>query len=612
MEAIWLPGTATIVVASALFYFLANQLRERDKKAFGIILFLTGIVVAIFSLLGVTTILTKLQFLPAIFRQTSFTTMGGNLPAAIFLAVIIPIGLGIILEAKDSMQKTFYTVALAIATLGLFANIYNLLPGKPTSPRFASFSDSWSIAVDSLKASPLLGVGPGNYLTAFNIYRPISYNQTDLWLVKFTQGRDFFLTNLTEVGLLGIAGFTMLIYLLYKNLQKDYKERKLMGWGLAGTYETVSLTLVLAAYTFFSTNVALILLLFALLALVAKGNKVNVNLSAAQSALGSPQKEAVATRIPAILVALPIVALIIAYAYFGSKIALAEYTFGQSLVALSNNDGAKTYDTMLRAINANPRVDRYRASFSQVNFALANSIAQQAQPATEGGETKEATLTEEQRATISQLIQQSIAEAKATVALNLPRSGNWKLLADTYRAIIPFAQGADQFAVQSYAQAVALDPINPNLRLDLGGVYYQLQQYAPAIEQFKLAVVAKPDLANSHYNLAMAYKANKQFAEALEQMTITLSLVDRDSPDYELAKKEVENLESQVPKTTPQTEGEEGTGDLKNPPQAQEPVLEPPLDLPEEAAPPEGPEIPVESPSPEASPEVSPTPTPLP
>ena len=229
MEGLWLPGTTTIIVASALFYFLANQLKEKDKKVIGLLLFATGVLVAFSSLLGVTGILAKIPSLPVIFQQSSFTTVGGNLPAAIFLAVVIPVGLGLIMEAKDAMQKTFYTLALAIATLGLFANIYNLLPGKPTSPRFVSFADSWSIAVDTLKSSPFLGAGPGNYITAFNIYRPISFNQTDLWQVKFTQGRDFFLTNLTETGLFGLLGFAVLFYMIYKVLQKDFKERKLMA-----------------------------------------------------------------------------------------------------------------------------------------------------------------------------------------------------------------------------------------------------------------------------------------------------------------------------------------------------------------------------------------------
>ncbi len=102
------------------------------------------------------------------------------------------------------------------------------------------------------------------------------------------------------------------------------------------------------------------------------------------------------------------------------------------------------------------------------------------------------------------------------LALNPPRSGNWELLADTYRAIIPLAEGSDQFAIQSYNQAIALDPINPNLRIKLGGVFFALGDYDSAIEAFRTAVLAKPDLANSHFNLAVAYREVGEIDKAVE------------------------------------------------------------------------------------------------
>ena len=366
----------------------------------------------------------------------------------------------------------------------------------------------------------------------------------------------------------------------------------------------VSLILILVAFAFFAATPSLILLLFILLVLNARTNNVKVNLSTTQE--GSTTKAQAATRIPAILVAIPVLALVIAYAYFGTRMVSAEYSFGKSLTALAANDGGGSYDQMVKAINTNPRVDRYHASFSQLNFALANSVAQAAQPieAAEGEEAAAPEITEEQRNTIAQLVQQSIEEAKATVALNLPRSGNWKLLADTYRAIIPFAEGADQFAIDSYNQAIALDPVNPNLRLDLGGVFYSLGNYEAAIEAFRLAVIAKPDLANAHYNLAVAYRENGDYALAAEQMAITLSLIDRNSQDFEVARQVLEEIEAKLPAEGEDTVQAPGVGapegELVPPPTPEPPVVEPPLDLPDDAAPPEPPEEAL-TPEPEAT-----------
>lgn len=582
MEALFLPGTATIFAVSALFYFLVNQLRDKEKDVLTMFLYASGIVTALVSIVAVTGITSKLP-LPdtyAFIKNVAFTTLGGNLPAAIFLGAIIPLGLHHILNEKESVMRAFWTVSLSVISLGLLANVYNLVPGKETSPQFVSPMLSWSIAVDAMKVSPLIGVGPANYLTAFNIYRPLEYNNTDLWAVRFTQARNLYLSVLTEAGIIGLAGFIIVAIVLYRNLQTDMKERKLVGWSTTSNMKLVSLAVIMVAFLFFASTPELIMLFFILLSLNTSTSKVVLNLSVTQDI--TSKNASIAARIPAILVAVPVAALIIVYAFFGAKWVSAEYTFGKSLFSLTQNDGTKTYDLMLSAINQNPSVDRYHASFSQVNFALANSISQKPE-----GED----LTEEERATVTQLIQQSIEEAKATVALNPTRSSNWKLLADTYRAIIPFAEGADQFAIESYSQAIALDPTNPNLRLDLGGVYYSLKMYPEAVEAFRLAVVSKPDLANAHYNLAVALREGGNFQAAAEQMSLVLSLVERDSSDYEIAKKELEAIEAKIPAKEATEDGTTQQGqELTPPPSAQEPAIEPPIELPEEAAPPAAPE----------------------
>ena len=223
MEAIFLPGTATIIVAAALFFFLANELREKHKDVLAMFTYIAGIVISLASIAAVIGLIERIPVFPQFVRTIAFTPVGGNLPAAVFLAVIIPLGLGYVLTEKDTMKKAFWTVSLALITLGLLANIYNMLPGKPTSPKFAPFNVSWGIAVDTLKASPILGAGPANYLTAFNLYRPLSYNQSDLWAIKFTQARDVYLTTLTEVGFLGIAAFILLIVAVYRVAKSEIK-----------------------------------------------------------------------------------------------------------------------------------------------------------------------------------------------------------------------------------------------------------------------------------------------------------------------------------------------------------------------------------------------------
>jgi len=589
MEAFFLPGTATVVVLSMIYYFLVNQIKESDKKLLLVAVFLSGIFVALSSFVGVSQIFSKISQAPAFLKDPGFTSLGGNLPAALFLAAIIPLGINFTITQKDAAKKAFYAISLGIVSFGLILNIYNMLPGKPYSPRFISMSTSWSIAIDSLKESPIFGVGAGNYLTAFNKFRPITYNSSDIWNIRFTSGRDFYLTAITETGLLGLAALALLIYSVYKMAQKDIKERSLVGWNIMDNAKLLSLITLFLILAFFISSPELIVLLFVLLAVNAKVHKIGLKFSSITDSLIDTEafSNKLATRIPAILATLPIVAGVAVFLFFGGKIVSAEFAFNKSLNALAQNDGTQTYNYMQQAINLNPMVDRYHASLAQINLALASSIS--AKP--EGQD-----LTDDERNTISQLIQQSIDEGKAAVALNIQRSGNWELLANLYRSIMAYAQGADQFAVQAYSQAVVLDPVNPLLRLNLGGTYYAIGDYDDAIDVFKLAVVAKPDYANSYYNLAVAYREKGDIANAITQMTTVLSLVDRNSPDYEQAKQELDDLEAKKPAAQAT-----GTENL-TPPQTTEPVVEPPLELPEGAEPP----------SPEATEAPQPTPTILP
>lgn len=582
MEAFFSPGTATVVLAAVLLYLLINQLKEVDKKNLKLVVFLSGVAFSLVSLLAASGILGKIPQLPLYMQNSSFNLLGGTLPAILFLGALLPLGLTIIFSEKEAVNKMFLGVSIGVVALGLLVSVFRALPGKETTPSLVSFGTGWIIAVDTLKESPFFGAGPANYLSAFNRFRPLSYNQTDLWALRFTSARSFYLTLLTETGLLGMAGLILLLLAVYRkvrqNIQSDLTKLK---------DKDLPLVVLLVLLMLFPATTSLIVLMFVFLSLSVKAHKTVLNLTAAQPLIGTESlnlKAKYTSRFPALILALPFIIAIVVFFFYSSNVLGAEIKFKKSLDALIANQGTETYTLMGEAINKNPLVDRYHASYSQISFALANSIAQNED------------ITDQDRNTIAQLIQQSINEAKSTVALNPQRSGNWGLLAATYRAIMPFAQGSDAFAVQTYNQAIALDPINPDLRISLGGIFYALGIYDDAIRTFELATFAKTDHANAHYNLAAAYREKGDIERAISEMSIVLSLVDRDSADYEAARAELENLEARRAAPVEAAEGETLT-----PPQpAEEPVIEPPLELPEDAEPPE----------PEVTPSPSPTPTP--
>jgi len=270
------------------------------------------------------------------------------------------------------------------------------------------------------------------------------------------------------------------------------------------------------------------------------------------------------------------IAIIVLF-YFSGRVWYAEAVFKQAMDAAAANKGLDTYNLGNKAIGLNKYQEKYRVSSSQINLALANSLA-----------SKE-NLTDQDKQNITQLVSQSIEEAKAAAALNPTNPIYWENLAGLYRSLINFADGAENWTVSAYAQAVVTDPVNPVSRVDLGGLFYGFGNYDAAIDNFKRSIDLKPDFANAYYNLSWAYKQADNPVQAFSAMQNVLALVPQDSEDFIKAAQELEELRALLPEEYLQATAS-----------GQQQQLVPPQPLP--STPPSGP---IDLPEEESAPEVS-------
>ena len=142
------------------------------------------------------------------------------------------------------------------------------------------------------------------------------------------------------------------------------------------------------------------------------------------------------------------------------------------------------------------------------------------------------------------------------MALNPTKVTNVENLASIYRNLLNFAQGADAWTIAAYQQAAVLDPVNPNLRIALGGVFFAQKNYDEAVRIFQTAVDLKPDLPNAHYNLAAAFREKGQYERALASLDQVMQYItDKNSSDYQTASAEADELKKKIaPKTAPISE----------------------------------------------------------
>jgi len=484
----------------------------------------------------------------------AWSPTGSLLAQAIFALVAIPIGFSLMFENLKQQKTSPALVAFLTNTLnmvGLGLCIYLL--GTVAKPILLPQITAWAIALEGLKNSrfAIFGLGPGQFVNAFTSFKPLSFNNGDLWNLRFATSSNWYFQLLTEVGILGLVAYITLAWKILKDAVKVFRQPRISYIGLS-IY--LGLTILLIAQFFVPLNFFLLVLMFILLA-VARDEETQ---AADFSAVGN----------------FAFLALIFPLIFWGAvffftgKLALADSYFLGSLKAASQNDGVKTYNLQIKAIQTDPSSPTYRVAYSQTNLALANALAAKQD------------LADQDRSTITQLIQQAIREAKAAVTVDTRSASSWENLATLYRSLINFAEGADQWTVASYQQAINLDPLNPRLRIDFGGLYYSQKNWVQAANLFSQATNLKPNLANAHYNLANALREAGDLQNALAEYEATQTLVEADSNDYQKVTQELEEVKKRIPTPTPLPKSAE-TETLSTPPPPAE-GIEPPLELPNE------------------------------
>ena len=523
-------------------------------------------------------------------QNKTFSPLGNPLSLITFLIPLLPAFIFLIFKTKSVWEKTFSVVTSIIIILALATQIsFYLPPNQITQFILLPYTAGWSIAVDIFKSlrTILLGVGPGNFINAFSVLRPISLNLTPYWNVRFNVSSSYILTLLTTTGILATISFL----LAQINTLKQFKKTETKSPYLIASFIILaisSLTLLLLP-----SNTSLLTINFLSLSLVVLQLKIQSSPSIKDQVFSLVASSHQNTRkTPVLSLALSFFSFLLLIFFWipATNDYLAARATYKAFVNL-NQDTSIAYQELEKAYLTSPTNSTYRTNFAQTSLAIANNIAAKTD------------LTDEDRTQITQLIEQSIRESKNAIQLNPQNVIYWENLASVYNQLTNFAEGAVDWTIASYSQAIQLDPTNPELRLNLGGVYLSLSDNTQAIKLFEQAINLKSDWPNAHYNLAAAYKANQQYAPALQQMQIVSELIPPESADYQRVQLELKELQKLVPASTDQTntQPDEEETQLITPTPIPSPTTN--IDLPEDS----GPDIPEEN---TETPTAEPTPTP--
>ncbi len=570
-----------------LYFVIVSNLKSLPKlKNFLYVLYGSAVVVAVISLLSFIGI-----NLPFSFSQgVNFTTTGSTFSTLAFLLIMLPLPLISLLNpnkflpvwAAMSLSVLFSVTIIIIGSiptyvlLGFDYLVSILLPKSRHTPKTLTFfaipavvslltlflallpfsgnviqhieagfpkeiqlpmDISWKISASAFRDAPFIGTGPGSYLFNFTAYKPVEFNSLLFWNYSFDTAFNEFFQVIATLGLFGIIGLVYFCYVIlsnsFKNIslknysQENYEQLILSSLSLSGF--VIVLIFFIHASTVTSTFISFLVgaaLMLMQPQIREKESELAIGIHASTS---SDQKINI---IPSFVFILYLAgSLLLSFQIYN---VIAADVYHRLALNQVNKSGNLTYQYLQKTERLNPYIDLYRVDLSQINFALANALAAGNSAASNN---KPVTLSDKDKQTIQTLLSQSINEGKAAVALSPRSSRDWEVLASIYRNITGVAQNALTFSLDAYGRAIQRDPLNPVLRVNVGGIYYTAKNYAMAVRFFNDAVSIKADYANAYYNLALALRdqGDLKNAQLAAQKTVGLLQSDTTNPNYKTA-----------------------------------------------------------------------------
>ena len=467
--------------------------------------------------------------------------------------------------------RNFKTIRVEFSTVIVIAIIWGLLLTVPLTSKLVrtgnfslesnlSLEESWGITATAIKDKPIYGFGPNTWSVIFNQNKPININSQsygDFTNVKpFSQAFE----DLASLGLLGgLAGifFAFKMYEIVSQLAKKKEEFTPVHQALLIPIVGIPLYHLIGNGST-QSNFMFVTYLGIFISLVAGygKNKTSEDIYISVKSFNSldvadePERKEKFQYFAII----PLLGIAGAIGYYSSFNIQAEYFFRKAIDSALSNDIYGVYNNQINARNAFPRRDIYHSAIAQTNINLAVTLSNKQQ------------LNDQEKEAVQTLISEAIRSTRiATETLNPFSYENWLVRSSIYRTLIGVTSDADQWTIGALNKAIQLNPVNPNLRMELGTIYFSKGDYLSAANFFKQATQLKPNFANAHYNLAQALIKLESYDVAIQELEITKSLLSEKSPDFDRLNKEIEDARNKKPQVAgSQTSRKTSVQELEN------------------------------------------------
>jgi len=343
-------------------------------------------------------------------------------------------------------------IALVITVLFLAVNIP--LPIRAPAEVFPSFSQSFTVAKDSLFGHPIFGSGPGTFGQDFAMHRSTDLNKSALWYVQFDRGASYLSTVAGTMGLAGlVAWLAILVVGLWKPVVYLVASRhKGEGTWIFALMIFASWIAVAAGLVLYGASIATLFLFWLLFALLVRTTSLESSEVSFQS---SPRSGLVMTFALVILIVLSLAGWFVE----GTRL-YSDVNFMSAVGKDTNTQIDSVISNLENAARMNPQSDSIARNLSQAYLLKIQQVI------------NDSKLDNATRSSQVQMLTASAVKAGRAAADMSPQNlQNWSQLGAIYEAIIPYVTNSGDEAVKAYTQASELDPTSPVHLTSIGRVY---------------------------------------------------------------------------------------------------------------------------------------------
>lgn len=377
-----------------------------------------------------------------------------------------------------------------------------------------SLSQSANAMIDlqALKASPILGSGPGTFTYDFLRYKGKDFNNNVLWNINFVQGASKALTLLATLGVLGFLAFLALVGVpLFYAGWFLFFGRSRAGGGASNkvivTTVASFIVLMISALGAFLYDYNIVLEFLAFFSIAALVALLSENFSQGAKTYALKISSLLTLGVTFAFTLIFIFGL--GFLMLEGQRYVAELSYLKGQKAFAAGDREKAISSLKSATGNNPGLDLY---YNQLAiYSLSNLQS-------EISKLGSSSVTDADRAQLQTIAADAIGAANNATAVGPKNSENWATRGYVCQNLINLVSDATDCAIKSYDQALVFNPYNPYLYVQEGNVLAVSVANAPpsaeksntlalAKDKFNKAIDLKPDYSLAYFQKALLAKA---------------------------------------------------------------------------------------------------------